>query len=240
MPEREPLTRYEKSQRFFLVHLKENIMAVSLPNGVTIALATTYGSAKTVSAITNATPGVASSTAHGFSDGDYVEVTSGWSRLNNRIVRVDAPTTDAFNVEGIDTSSTTLYPAGTGTGSARKISAWTQISQVLELSTSGGDMQFATYSFLEQDFESQLPTQASAMSMTISVADDPTLAGYIALAAAAETRALVGLKATMPNGSVILYNGYVSFNTTPSMTKGSVMACQATFSLQGKPVRYAA
>lgn len=206
---------------------------------MTIALATTYGSAKTISALTNASPSVASATAHGFSDGDYVEVTSGWSRLNNRIVRVDSPTTDAFNVEGIDTSATSLYPSGTGGGSAREITAWTQISQVLELSTSGGDMQFTTYSFLEQDFESQLPTQSSAMSMTISVADDPSLPGYIALAAAADARSLVGLKATMPNGSVILYNGYVSFNTTPSMTKGSVMACQATFSLQGKPVRYA-
>ncbi len=224
---------------FFRPFFKETIMAVALPNGVTLALATTYGSAKTVSALTNANPSSASATAHGFTDGDFVEITSGWTRLNNRIVRVDAPTTDAFSVEGIDTSSTTLYPVGTGSGSAREITAWTQISQILELSTSGGDMQFATYSFLESDAESQLPTQASAMSLTISIADDPTLAGYIALAAAAETRALTGLKATMPNGSVLLYNGYVSLNSTPSMTKGSVMACQATFSLQGKPVRYA-
>lgn len=215
-------------------------MAVALPNGVTFALATTYGATKTVSAITNANPGVASATAHGFSDGDYVEVTSGWSRLNNRIVRVDAPTTDAFNIEGIDTSSTLNYPSGTGAGSAREITAWTQISQIMELSTSGGEMQFTTYSFLEQDFESQLPTQSSPMTITMGIADDPSLPGYIAVKALADTRALVGLKATMPNGSVILYNGYVSFNETPTMTKNSVMVVNATFSLQGRPVRYAA
>jgi NADPH-dependent curcumin reductase CurA len=214
-------------------------MAVALPNGVTFALATSYGSAKTVSAITNANPGVASSTAHGFTDGDYVEMTSGWSRLNNRIVRVDSPTTDAFNIEGIDTSSTVNYPVGTGTGSAREITGWTQISQIMELSTSGGEMQFTTYSFLEQDFESQLPTQSSPMTITMGIADDPSLPGYIAVKALADTRALVGLKATMPNGSVILYNGYVSFNETPTMTKNSVMVVNATFSLQGRPVRYA-
>jgi hypothetical protein len=202
-------------------------------------LATTYGATKTVSAITNATPGVASSTAHGFSDGDYVEVTSGWSRLNNRIVRVDSPTTDAFNIEGIDTSSTVNYPAGTGGGSAREITGWTQISQIMELSTSGGEMQFTTYSFLEQDFESQLPTQSSPMTITMAIADDPSLPGYQAVKALADTRQLVGLKATMPNGSVILYNGYVSFNETPTMTKNSVMVVTATFSLQGRPVRYA-
>jgi len=39
---------------------------------------------------------------------------------------------------------------------------------------------------------------------------------------------------------VLLYNGYVSFNETPSMTKGEVMGVQATFSLLSRPVRYAA
>lgn len=215
-------------------------MAVSLPNGVTFALATAYGAVKAISAITNANPGVASAAAHGFSDGDFVEITSGWSRLNNRVVRVDAPTTDAFNVEGINTTSTLNYPSGTGGGSAREITQWTQISQIMELSTSGGEMQFATYSFLEQDFESQLPTQSSAMTITMGIADDPALAGYQALKSLADTRELVALKATMPNGSVILYNGYVSFNETPTMTKNSVMVVNATFSLQGRPVRYAA
>lgn len=215
-------------------------MAVSLPNGVTFALATAYGAVKAISAITNANPGVASAAAHGFSDGDFVEITSGWSRLNNRVVRVDAPTTDAFNVEGQNTSSTINYPSGTGGGSAREITQWTQISQIMELSTSGGEMQFTTYSFLEQDFESQLPTQFSAMTITMGIADDPALAGYQALKSLADTRELVALKATMPNGSVILYNGYVSFNETPTMTKNSVMVVNATFSLQGRPVRYAA
>lgn len=215
-------------------------MAVSLPNGVTFALATAYGAVKAISAITNANTGVASAAAHGFSDGDFVEITSGWSRLNNRVVRVDAPTTDAFNVEGINTTSTLNYPSGTGGGSAREITQWTQISQIMELSTSGGEMQFTTYSFLEQDFESQLPTQSSAMTITMGIADDPALAGYQALKSLADTRELVALKATMPNGSVILYNGYVSFNETPTMTKNSVMVVNATFSLQGRPVRYAA
>lgn len=215
-------------------------MAVKLPNGVTLALATAYAAADTVSAVTNANPAVATTSgAHGISDGEFVEVTSGWSKLNNRIVRVDNASGSTLDYEGINSTSTQNYPAGSGGGSIRAITTWTQISQILELTSSGGEMQFTTYSFLEQDFESQLPTQSSPMTITISVADDPTLPGYVALKNAAETRVLVGLKATMPDNSVILYNGYVSFNETPSMTKNEVMACQATFSLQGRPVRYA-
>ena len=215
-------------------------MAVSLPNGVTLALATTYAAADTVSAVTNANPAVATtSSSHGITTGNFLEVTSGWSRLNNRIVRAASASGTTLTYEGIDSSNTTNYPAATGTGSVREITAWTQISQILELQTSGGDMQFVTYSFLEQDFESQLPTQASPMSLTFTIADDPTLAGYIALKAVADTRTLVALKATMPSGSIIVFNGYVSFNETPTMTKGQLMGVKATFSLQGRPVRYA-
>jgi hypothetical protein len=212
-------------------------MSVSLPNGITLALATAYGSNISVSAVTNANPAVCTAAGHGLVNGDLVEFTSGWAKANNRIYRVSLAST-TFALEGLDTSSTTLFPAGSGTGTVRKLTTLTQISQILDISSSGGDMQFANYSFLENDYETQLPTQASAQSITISVADDQTLAGYIALKAAAQTRALTGLKATLPNGSILLYNGYVSFDETPSMTKNQVMACKGTFSLQGRPVRY--
>jgi len=214
-------------------------MAVSLPNGVIFSLGTTLDSAKTVSQITNANPGVASATSHGYSNGDIILLNTGWQKLNDRLFRVANQATGTFELAGQDTTSTTLYPTGTSAGSAKKVSAWTQITQVLECTTSGGEMQFATYSFLENDFESQIPTQHSAQSLTLSIADDPSLAGYAALKKAAAERAAVPLRAQMPNGSVIYYYGYISFNETPSMTKNNVMACQATFSLMSLPVRYA-
>lgn len=214
-------------------------MAVKLPNGVLLALATAYAAADTVSAITNANPAVATATAHGISNGAYVEMTSGWSRLNNRVVRVANVAANTVELEGISTLDTEDYPAGSGTGSMREITTFTQISQILELTSSGGEQQFVTYSFLEDDFEKQLPTQQSPMTITMVIADDPTLAGYVALKAAAESRDLVALRATLPDGSKLLYNGYVSFNETPTMTKNQIMGVTATFSLQARPVRYA-
>jgi len=215
-------------------------MAVSLPNGVTIALQTAVGSSLTISALTNANPAVATSTAHGLSNGDIVVITSGWSKLNDRVVRVSGVTANTFNLEGIDTSSTANYPAGSGTGSAKKVTTFTQVAQILECSTSGGEMQFTTYSFLENDFETQLPTQASPMTLSLTIADDPALAGYTALKNAAEARDIRALKVTFPNNATAYYNGYVSFNETPSMTKNQVMGVQATFSLLSRPVRYSA
>ena len=213
-------------------------MSISLPNGATLKLATVYGAAIAVTAASNANPVVLTAAAHGLANGDLVEVSSGWSRINNRIFRVSLSASGTFALEGLDTSNTTTYTPGGGAGSVRKITTLTQITQILETTSSGGEMGFTEVSLLENDFSTQLPTQASAQSIAISIADDPTLPGFIAVKAAAETRSPRALVVTLPNNSVILYNGIVSLDETPSLTKNSVMAVKSTFSLQGRPVRY--
>jgi hypothetical protein len=214
-------------------------MSVQLPNNLILALATAYGTAHAVSAVTNADPAVATTTtAHGIETGALIEVESGWSKLNNRIVRAAAAASTSLSYEGVDTTLVSKFPAGGGIGSIREITTFTQISEVLSLASSGGDMQFATYSFLEDDSENQLPNQSSAQSLTIEISDDATLPGYIALKNASDSGALTGLKMTTKNGSFLLYNGYVSLNETPTISKGQVMSVKATFSLQGRPVRY--
>lgn len=213
-------------------------MSVSLPNGITLALATAYAASLSVTTASNATETVLGVT-NSLVAGDLVEYTSGWSRANQRIYRVKAPTGANVTLEGLDTSDTTLFPSGSGAGSIRKINTWTQIQQVMELTSSGGEPQYQTYSFLEDDYDRQIPTTTSAQSLTIQVADDPTMAGYQAMKAAAMTRKVTALRATLPQGGFILYNGIVAFDETPTMQKGNVMACNGGFALQGKPVRYA-
>ena len=214
-------------------------MSVKLPNGTTFAIASGYAAPITVTALSNATEAVATAT-NTLTAGDFVEVTSGWSRLNGKVVRVKAATSSSITLEAIDTSSTVNYPAGSGVGSIRKVSGWTQIQQVLTTSTSGGDQQFATYQFIEADQETRIPTTKSAAGLDLSVADDPSLPGYVALSIANDDRDPRALKCSLSNGSIILYNAYCSLNKTPSMTSNQVMACAATLSfLNADPVRYA-
>jgi hypothetical protein len=224
--------------RHFFCPSKGKPMAVSLPNGTTLALATAYATALSVTAATNASEAVLTVT-NTLVAGDIVEYVCNWSRASNRLFRVKSPSSTQLTLESLDTTSTTQFPAGSGTGTIRKITTFTSITQVLELTSSGGEPQYQSYSFLEQDFDSQIPTTTSAQSLAISIADDPTLAGYAALRNAASARTITGLRATMPNGGVILYNGYVAFDETPSMSKGNLMAVKAGFALQGRPVRYA-
>lgn len=214
-------------------------MSVSLPNGTKFTLATVYGTAIAVTAATNAAPAVLTAAVHGLADGDYVEVTSGWNKLNNRVFRVVDADTGVFSLEGSDTASLKDYPAGRARISVRKITTTEDVIQVLTSTSSGGEMGFADVSFLEDNGSFQLPTQASAQSIALSLADDITLPGYQAIKAAADARAIRALIATLPNGAEIIYNAYVSLNETPTLTKNEVMAVTATFSLRAPPIRYA-
>ncbi|WP_232429368.1 phage tail protein [Noviherbaspirillum autotrophicum] len=193
-----------------------------------------------MSVVSNANPAVGTLEAsHGVGVGDFIEVTSGWSKLNNKIVRASAVATNDVSLEGINSTSTSLYPAGTGIGSVREITGWTQLQQILKTSSSGGEQQFLNYQFLEDDAEKRIPTNKSASGLSISIADDPTLAGYVLASQANDDRLPRAVKIVLPNQAIILYNAYISLNKTPSMTVNEIMACEITLSLLAEPVRYA-
>ena len=215
-------------------------MAISLPNGATVYIASGYGAAKTMSAVTNANPGVATlASGHSVTTSDVVEITSGWSRITNKVVKVGTVTGNSVPLAGLDTSSTTIYPAGSGTGTVREITGWTQLTQVLSSTSTGGEQQFLEYQLLEADAQVRIPTFKSASGLTLSIADDPTLAGYILASAANDDRAQRAVKIVLPDGSMLFYNAYISLNKTPSLTVNEIMACEVTLSLLAEPVRYA-
>ena len=213
-------------------------MSISLPNGAIVAIASGYGSALTVTAATNASPCVMTSTAHGLVNGDFIEVSSGWGRLDQKVVRVSGVTANTFNLEGQDTTLVTIYPAGAGIGSVRKVTGYTQLSQILSSSSNGGEQQFLTYQFLEADSQKQIPTFKNAAGLTFSIADDALQPGYILAAAANDDRLKRAVKVTLPSAAILSYNAFISINKTPSLTVNELMAVQATMSLLAEPVRY--
>lgn len=212
-------------------------MAYALPNGSTFEIASALAASKTVTAITNGTAPSVSATGHGLIIGDYIVLTSGWSKLNSRVFRVATSTTDAFTIAGVDTTSTALYPVGQGAGSFQKVSGWTAISQITEVAFSGGEQQFLNFAFLEDADEKQMPTSKSAISMTLTVADDPSLP-YVALVEAADVDLQTRpLKLNLVSGSVMAYNAIVSITSTPTVTRDELMTRTITLSLQSRPTR---
>lgn len=220
------------------------LCSVYIPNGSTVHLASGYGAVKAMSAVANTSPADATLEAsHGVSSGDILEVTSGWSRLTDRIVRassVGSPTANLLELEGIDASSTVRFPAGSGTGSIREISGWTQLTQILSLQGEGGDQQFHTYQFLEGDSERRIPTHKTAVGMQIEVADDDTLAGYILVKEANDDREPRAVRITKPNGGLIFFSAFLTLAPMPQLDINVLARARITFSLENpEPTKYA-
>lgn len=217
------------------------IPSVYLPDGTLIHIAASYGSSKTMSAVSNANPGVATLEAsHGVVQGDILEVTSNWSRLNKRVVRAGTVSTNDVALEGINTSSTTLFPAGSGTGTVREISSWTQLQQVTSLEGEGGEQQFVTYRFLEDDAERRIPTAKSAAGSRLTIGDDDTLAGQILAETANNDRTPRGIRFTKANGGLIYTSAYITLSPMPRLTFGEIGQLEVTLSFENpQPTKYA-
>lgn len=213
-------------------------MSVSIPNGAIIGMASGYGIAVNITAISNASPAVATTAANTFAIGDFLEVTSGWSALNGRVVRAAAVSGTSVTLEGIDTTSVARYPVGGGVGSIRKVTGYTQLAQILTSASSGGEQQFLTYQFLEADNQTQIPTNKSAAALTFGVADDITQPGYILAKTANDDRVPRAVKITLKGGGIISHNAYISVSDTPSLNANELMQIDVTMSLVAVPVRY--
>ncbi|MBI3144734.1 MAG: phage tail protein [Pseudogulbenkiania sp.] len=215
-------------------------MAITLSTGLTASVAKTYGTSVAMSAITNASEAVATLAAgHSVVVGDYLEVTSGWGRLDKRIVRVKTVVTNDVTFESINTSSTAKYPSGAGTGSIRRITAWTQLTLVRSLSATGGDQQFADTTAIDDVVARQIPTIRNAVTMTMDVYDDPTLGWYADVDTADASRTPFGLLMTFPNSSKLVANAYWSLQKVPTMAQNEALMTQISLSYAAEPVRYA-
>jgi hypothetical protein len=194
-------------------------MAITLAVGTTVAIASAYAAAKTMSAITNATSAVATLEAsHGVVLNDFVEITSGWARLNGRIAKATNIATNDVTLGGIDTSSTARYPSGSGAGTVREISTWTTIGQIARaINVSGGEQQFADITTLEDVIDKQIPTRRSPVQVRLPLFFDPALSYVSSVRTASDTAVPTAVRMTFPNGSVLVANAYWSYQEVPTI-----------------------
>lgn len=214
-------------------------MAITIATGTQIAIASTYGASVSMTALSNAAEAVAVlAGGHSVVVGDFLEVTSGWDLLTGKIVRVSAVATNDITFEDIDTSGAG-YPATTGTGSIRRITAWTNITQVQGIDTSGGDINFADITTISDRTQKQVPTTRSPQQITLTVFDDPALSWYAPATVASDSVVATGLRIIFPGNSRLVANGYYSLQKTPTVAINAPLTASLGFSAVADPVRYA-
>lgn len=216
-------------------------MAGKLPNGSTFDFAKTYGTPVVFTAISNANPAVATTTAHTFKIGDYVTLTSGWVKATGRTFRVSAVTaTTGFTLEGLDTTDVGRYPVGSGAGTAKAVATWVNIPQITEAASSGGDQNFYTFGYLEDDDDRQIPTSKNPVVLTLTVADDPSQPFVPVLEAADENKTTQVQRLNLVGGDQILYTSIASITSTPTLTRNQLMTRTITLAVQARITRYKA
>lgn len=214
-------------------------MAYGFPEGSSLQFSQTFASAKTISAITNASPAVATSTAHGYATNDEILLTSGWEDATDSVFKVTVIDANSFSIQGLDASNTGFFPVGTGVGTAQKISGWTSIPQVLTISASGGDARFTDVNLLSKRNGIKIPTGFNATSVTMSLAHDAAQAGYITMIGISRNLSKVAFKQVISGGSSTYGYGYMSVSEFPKLNSNSVNTVDAAMTVLGRSVSYA-
>jgi hypothetical protein len=201
-------------------------MSYTLAVGTKAYIASTYGSSKTMSALSNATSAVATlESSHGVIVGDFVEISSGWGEADDRIAKATVVSTNDVTLGNIDTSSTTNFPVGTGTGSVREITAWTEVTQITpDYVVQGGEQEYADISTLDQRLRKRLPTRRGAIGVELETYFDPTLSWWSTVKSAADGATPVAVKFVYPNGTVIVANAYWSLQEVPTVGDNTLRA----------------
>lgn len=214
-------------------------MAYYFPEGSKVYFSNTFAAAKTVTAATNANPSVLTSVAHGYVDNDELLFTSGWEDATDTVFKADQQSVDTLNLLGLDTSNTSFYPTGTGTGTLKKISGWLEVPQVLTVSTTGGDARFTTVDLLAKRNSINVPTGFNAASMTLALAHDPANANYAAMLAISRNLSQVAIKMVLSGGATMYGYGYLSVSDAPQLNRNQVNQVQAALTFLGRPMSYA-
>ena len=214
-------------------------MAITIATGTVVAIAQTYGSSFNITAITNANPAVATlAVGHGTVVGDFIEITSGWEALDRRVVRVSAVATNDVTLEGVNTTNTTTFPAGGGTGSVRRITAWANLSQIQSIDTSGGDQNFTDATSISNFQQVQIPTTRSPITTSFTIYSDPALSWYTQVNAADVARTPFAVRMVFPDGKRLAGNAFWSISPVPQITTNEPLRDNVTLTYAALPIRY--
>lgn len=212
-------------------------MAFNFPEGAKFQFSTTFASAKTITVLTNANPAVATSTAHGYADLDEILLTSGWEDATNTVFQVDTTDANTFGITGLNSTNTSFYPSGTGIGSAQKVSAWSDIPQVLTISNSGGDARFTDVQLLSARNAVKIPTGFNAVTTTLNLAHDPSNATYKTMLDISRSSTKCAFRILAGGGTSYGY-GYMSVSEVPQMQAGQVNQVQCAITMLGRLISY--
>lgn len=216
-------------------------MAYTFPPGTKIFYSATLAAAKTVTAVTNASPAVATSAAHGLIDLDPVLFASGWQDANNTVFEVDQLTVDTFGLTNLNSLDTNIYSATTGIGSVQKVSSWVEVPQVLDIKGNGGGIKYGTISPLGSRQDTKQPIGFEAVGVDIKIGYDATNVTIQTMQALTRVFSKVAIKLVLPGGGRVYGYGNIACSEFPEIgSKETPLQLSVGIGFDGRAISYGA
>lgn len=204
---------------------------------VDVDMQSVLASAVTITALTNADPGVATAASHGYSDTNYVLIEcEGMTELNGRVFRIVNSDTNTFQLEDYDGNGIDTTDFGTFTsGTAKLITFGTSIGTVQNLTASGGEPNFVDKTTIHDTIQKQIPGLSSAISYALENIWDVSDAALNAMKAAYDVNAQRAFKFTFSDGQIMVFNGYVTATLIPTGGAQELVVTPVTITMDGSP-----
>lgn len=206
--------------------------------GVRVEIAATYGSPISPSAVTQASPGVATATSHGQANNTvgYWSSVGGMAQLEGQATRVKNSATNAFDLQGLNTTNYSAYTSGTWT----PVSTWQTLSEATSYSFGGGAAEKLDATRLiditKQEEQGNLPADTCTLNV---LAQDTPSAAMLLIESAVQSQGAVVVRITLGNGAVRIFRGEPSL-PGEDVQQGQLGTGRLDFSVKGLVLKLAA
>ena len=201
-------------------------LGYNIPNGSKLQIAATFGPEITLSGISNATEAVATATGAGIDNvaiSDIVMLYVDWVNLNGLVCRVKSVQEGAITLEGVDTTSETLFPAGGGVGTMVKVLTWADLPLTPTIANAGNEQQTTTFQAIQMERAATINTYKSAATQTFTMAHDASNPTRKLLKAYDRSQEPTAFKMYNPRAKETrMYGCQVSFNEMPASEVNNV------------------
>jgi len=194
---------------------------------MSVAVQGGLGSALPVTALTKASPGVATSSGHGLSNGDIVKfsIDAGMVELDGQAVRVANVNTNTFSLEGLDTTAYSSFTSG----NAYEVSSWHTLAGAQNLSMPNPAPNKIDVTTLIDKTKQYLYGLSDAPDGTIGGLYDPSNAGVAAIKVATKANTNLVFRVAWAGGQYTIFNAAVSGGTGFDLQQNQPATAQISF-----------
>lgn len=205
-------------------------------SNVGIDVQTALAAAKTITAISKASPAVVSAAAHGYANGEYVLLaTNGMFELNGVVARVANVTAGTYELEGIDSTTFNSFTSG----SSQSVTFGASMTTAQSVNASGGDPEFADTTTIHDTVRKRAPVVSSPMTISMSSIFDPSDPALVEMRKASRALTPRVIRVRFSSGAKMVFNAYVSAPGVPTGQAQGVVQTNISLEAQQLPQVYA-